>query len=362
VSLSAVAAVTERIGLIATLSTTSNEPYNVARRIAALDHVSHGRAGWNIVTTRSAQAAQNFGLAEAEAAADRYARATEFIDVVLALWDSWDEGAFRGDKTTGMFADTSRIHPIEHTGLYYSVRGALPTTRSPQGRPVLVQAGYSDAGLDFAARYADILFTVQNDFEAAQDFYRNMKARVARLGRDPHKLLILPALPTVIGGTEAEAQARWTYLNDLMPLDASVANLAQRLHLSDDLLELDEHLPFDALPAADALPDVERGWFEYAVGLAVSERLTVRKLISKLGRGATAYAIGAPEQIAARIAHWYTGFACDGFMFNPDVLPAGLETIVEYVVPELRRRGVFRSEYAGHTLREHLGVERVASR
>ncbi len=360
VSLSAVAAVTERIGLIATLSTTYNEPYNVARRIAALDHVSHGRAGWNIVTTRSAGASRNFGTAGAEAAADRYARAAEFMEVVLALWDSWDDGALLGDKAAGIFADTARIHAIQHSGRYYSVEGPLPTPRSPQGRPVLVQAGYSDAGLDFAARYADILFTVQNDFAAAQDFYRKMKARVTRHGRDPDKLLILPALPTVVGGTEAEANARWTYLNQLMPLDASVTNLAQRLHVSEDILRPDDRLPLEALPDTATLPEVERGWFQYAVGLAVSERLTVRQLIARLGRGATSYLVGSPEQTADHLARWYNGRACDGFMLNPDVLPSGLEAIVDHVVPELRRRRLFRSEYSGQTLRDHLGVERVA--
>ena len=357
VSLAAVSAVTERVGLVATLSTTFNEPYNLARRILALDHVSSGRAGWNIVTTRSAGAARNFGSSTIDDSSDRYERASEFVDVALALWDSWEEDAFVGDAETGQFADPTKIHPIDHDGRYYSVHGPLPMPRSPQGRPVLVQAGYSDHGLDFAARYADILFTVQNDFDAAQLFYDRMKLRVAQRGRDPEKFLIMPALPIVMGGTEAEAQARWAHLEDLVPLDGRLENLAGRLHVQPDALHPDRELPLEILPAESSLPEVERGWFNSAVSLAVTEHLTVRQLIARIGRGAAVFAIGTPDQIADRLVRWHSERACDGFMLNLDVLPSSLETFVEHVVPELRRRKAFRNEYGGRTMRENLGLE-----
>lgn len=356
VSLAAVAAVTQRIGLIATLSTTFNEPYNVARRIASLDHVSHGRAGWNIVTTRSRAAARNFGGDIIDEATGRYARATEFMEIVGGLWASWGDGAFVGDKATGVFADPEYLRPLTYTGQYYSVRGALSMPSPPQKRPVLVQAGYSDAGLDFAARFADILFTVQNDIDTAQRFYGEMKARVAAHGRDPGRFLILPALPLVLGRTKAHAEARWWELTELMSGESSVANLAQRLRVPEQLLALDERLPFGSLPAADTLPEVERGWFEYAMNLAADQDLSVRQLIQRLGRGATAFVTGTPEEIADRIEEWHATNACDGFMLNPDVLPSGLRTIVDEVVPILRQRGCFRSEYSGQTLRDHLGL------
>ena len=243
VLLTALAGVTSRIGLIATASTTYNDPYNLARRFASLDHVSRGRAGWNIVTTATKAAAQNFGLDDTPGHRERYRRAAEFVDVSIGLWDSWEDGAEIGDKATGVYADPARIHPVDFAGEYFRVRGPLNVPRSPQGRPLLVQAGSSHDGREFAARYAEAVFTAQQTLADAQEFYADLKNRAGRLGRDPDGIKILPGLVPVIGSTEAEARALEDELEELIVPEHGLAHLAQVLEVPPDTLALDRALP-----------------------------------------------------------------------------------------------------------------------
>jgi FMN-dependent oxidoreductase (nitrilotriacetate monooxygenase family) len=357
VLLTALAGVTSHIGLIATASTTYNEPYNLARRFASLDHISGGRAGWNIVTTAGLDAARNFNLDELPAHRDRYMRAAEFVEVAVKLWDSWDDDAVLADKETGVWGDEARIHPAAHAGEFYRVAGALDVSRSPQGRPLLVQAGSSEDGKDFAARYAEAVFTAQQTLADAQAFYADLKHRVASAGRDPHLVKILPGLVPALGGTEAEALALADELDRLIRPEYAKRQLAETLRLSPDELDLDRQLPAD-LPGEDEIEGA-KSRYTLIVTLARRERLTVRQLIGRLGggRGHRTFA-GTPEQVADAIAHWFDSGAADGFNIMPPVLPRGLADFVDHVVPILQRRGLFRTEYEGRTLREHYGLPR----
>jgi FMN-dependent oxidoreductase (nitrilotriacetate monooxygenase family) len=361
VLLTALAGVTDHIGLIATASTTYNEPYNLARRFAALDHVSGGRAGWNIVTTAGLDAARNFNLDELPAHRERYARAAEFVDVALKLWDSWDDDTVLADKEAGVWGDDTRIHPAAHEGEFYRVAGALDVSRSAQGRPLLVQAGSSEDGKDFAARYAEAVFTAQQTLTDAQAFYADLKRRAAAAGRDPDTIKILPGIVPAIGSTEAEALALADELDRLIRPEYAKRQLAETLRLSPDDLDLDRELPAD-LPDEDEI-EAAKSRYTLIVTLARRERLTVRQLIGRLGggRGHRTFA-GTPEQVADAITHWFGSGAADGFNIMPPVLPRGLEDFVEEVVPILQRRGLFRTEYEGGTLREHYGLARPASR
>jgi FMN-dependent oxidoreductase (nitrilotriacetate monooxygenase family) len=360
VLLTALATVTTRIGLIATASTTYNEPYNLARGFASLDHISGGRAGWNIVTTATRAAAQNFGLDDTPAHRERYQRAGEFTDVSIALWDSWEDGAEAGDKAAGVYADPSRIHPVDFAGEYFRVRGPLNVPRSPQGRPLLVQAGSSQDGRDFAARYAEAVFTAQQTLAEAQSFYADLKGRARRFGRDPALVKILPGLVPVIGSTEAEAQALEDELEELIVPEHAVAHLAQVLEVPLDSLALDQALP----DTVYSRPPVQgaQSRYQLIVDLARRDDLTVRQLIGRLGggRGHRTFA-GTPEQVADTIEAWAAAAAADGFNVMPPVLPSGLEVFVDQVIPILRQRGLFRTEYAGQTLRDHYGLPRPDS-
>ncbi|WP_243794669.1 LLM class flavin-dependent oxidoreductase [Saccharopolyspora gloriosae] len=359
VLLTGVAAATERIGLVATASTTFNDPYNIARRFSTLDHVSRGRAAWNAVTTYDPTVAPNFGLPELPEHHDRYGRAEEFVDVVRKLWDSWEDGALVGDQA-GDLADPDRIHAVEHRGEHFSVRGPLPLPRSPQGRPVLVQAGGSEHGKRLAARTADAVFAAQTTFDEGRRFYAEMKQRARDFGRNPDALKILPGLCTVIAATEAEAKARKAELDELGGQQWAIGKLAANLGVPVDQLELDAPVPEHLLRGLDEKPG-SRGFAKAVADYARADGLTVREL-ALLGGGGHRYAIGTPEQIADTIEHWFRNGAADGFNLMPDVLPSGLETFVDHVVPELRRRGLFRTEYTGTTLREHLGLSRPPSR
>jgi FMN-dependent oxidoreductase (nitrilotriacetate monooxygenase family) len=360
VLLTALAGATSRIGLIATASTSYNDPFNLARRFASLDHISGGRAGWNIVTTATTAAAQNFGLDETPGHRERYRRAAEFTDVSIALWDSWEDGAELGDKAAGVYADTTRIHPVDFAGEYFRVRGPLNVPRSPQGRPLLVQAGSSHDGREFAARYAEAVFTAQQTLADAQEFYADLKSRALRLGRDPGLIKILPGLVPVIGSTEAEARALEDELDELIVPDHALEHLAQVLEVPPDTLALDRALP----DAVYSRPPVQGAQSRYQLitDLARRDNLTVRQLIGRLGggRGHRTFA-GTPEQVADTIQEWSAAAAADGFNVMPPALPSGLETFVEYVIPILRRRGLFRTEYSGRTLRDHYGIPRPES-
>jgi FMN-dependent oxidoreductase (nitrilotriacetate monooxygenase family) len=356
VLLTALAAVTRQIGLIATASTTYNEPYNLARRFATLDHVSGGRAGWNIVTTAGVDAAQNFNLDALPAHQERYERAAEFIDVSLKLWDSWADDTVVGDKERGIWGDEAKIHPAQHVGRFFKVKGALNVPRCPQGYPLLVQAGSSDDGKHLAARYAEAVFTAQQTLEDAQSFYADLKSRAQAFGRDPGSIKILPGIVPVLGASEVEARQLEEELDRLIKPEFARHQLAQVLRVPAESLELDRELP--DLPGEAAI-EGQKSRYTLIVNLARRERLTVRELIGRLGggRGHRTFA-GTPEQVADAIQHWWESGAADGFNVMPPVLPSGLEAFVDHVVPILQRRGLFRSEYRGRTLRDNYGLAR----
>ncbi|KKD06599.1 LLM class flavin-dependent oxidoreductase [Streptomyces sp. WM6386] len=359
--LTALATATEHIGLIATASTSYNSPYNLARKFASLDIISGGRAGWNIVTTAGAEAARNFGLDAEPAHAERYARAAEFLDVALKLWDSWEDDAIVGDKSAGVWGDDGKIHPPRHQGTYFSVEGALNVPRSPQGYPLLVQAGSSEDGKRFAARYAEAVFTAQQTLKDAQDFYSDLKARTAAAGRDPEHIKVLPGIVPVIGSTEAEARAAEQVLEDHIVYTHGVDRLERLLQLEPGRLELDSRLPAD-LPSEDAVEGA-KSRYTLIVELARRESLTVRQLVGRLGggRGHLTFA-GTPEQVADAIEQWFTLGGADGFNIMPAVLPSGLDLFVDHVVPILRARGLLREEYGPRrTLRERYGLPRPAN-
>ena len=357
--LASVAAATTHIGLIATASTTYNEPYNIARRFATLDHVSGGRSGWNAVTTADTAASRNFGLPGVLEHKTRYDRAKEFAEVVHALWDSWEDDAFVGDKASARFIDTSKVHPISHRGTYYTVEGPLNVPRSPQGRPVTVQAGGSSDGRDLAAAQAEAVFTLAQTVEEGVAYARDLRTRTVAYGRPADSIVILPGLATVIGSTEAEAKRRQEELWDLVPIEYSLARLAHTLQIAPEKLELDRPLP-DPLP----LPaNANHTMFQGTVNIARRGNLTVRQLLKALGGGVGhRIIVGTPEAIADDIETWFRAGAADGFNLMPDVLPAGLEVFVEQIVPLLQKRGLFRTEYEGKTLRSHFGLEKPPSR
>jgi FMN-dependent oxidoreductase (nitrilotriacetate monooxygenase family) len=356
--LATVAAATTHIGLIATASTTYNAPFNIARRFATLDLASGGRVGWNAVTTADASAGRNFGLPATLEHKARYDRAKEFAEVVHALWDSWEDDAFVGDKDTARFVDTSKVHAINHRGQYYSVDGPLTLPRSPQGRPVTVQAGGSSDGRDLAAAQADAVFTLAQSVEDGVAYARDLRARAVAYGRASDSIVILPGLATVIGSTEAEAKRRQDELWDLVPIDYSLSRLAGTLQVSPDRLKLDEPLPDLPLPA-----NANQTMFHGTVAIARRGNLTVRQLLKALGGGVGhRIIVGTPEAIADDIETWFKAGAADGFNLMPDVLPTGLDVFVDEVVPLLRKRGIFRKDYEGRTLRDHFGLERPPSR
>ncbi|MEU6593400.1 LLM class flavin-dependent oxidoreductase [Streptomyces sp. NPDC046881] len=356
--LTALATATEHIGLIATASTSYNSPYNLARRFASLDIVSGGRAGWNIVTTAGAEAARNFGLAGEPPHAERYARAAEFLEVSRKLWDSWEDDAIVADKAAGVWGDDRKIHPPRHQGTYFGVDGALNVPRTPQGYPLLVQAGSSEDGKAFAARYAEAVFTAQQTLADAQAFYADLKSRTRAAGRDPGHLKVLPGIVPVLGSTEAEARAAEQLLEDHIVYEHGVGRLESLLQLPAGTLRLDGPLPAD-LPPESAVEGA-KSRYTLVVELARRERLTVRQLVGRLGggRGHLTFA-GTPEQVADEIETWFTQGAADGFNIMPAVLPSGLEAFVEHVVPLLRARGLLRTAYGPRqTLRERYGLPR----
>jgi FMN-dependent oxidoreductase (nitrilotriacetate monooxygenase family) len=361
--LAALAGATSRIGLIATCSTTYTEPFNLARQFASLDHISHGRVGWNIVTTWLATAAGNYGGAGPLSHAERYERAEEYMRVVTALWDSWSDDAVLDDRQGGVYARPGSIRPIHFTGKYYQVAGPLNVPRGPQGRPVFVQAGSSETGRRFAARHAEAVFTAQMEKATARDFYADLKRLAVEEGRAPEQVLILPGLSPVIGSTEAEAQRIARELNDLSDPEVGRKRLSGRFGGHDF-----SHLPLDRPLSPEDFPDpgtveAARSRTEVIIGLVRREKPTLRQLLGYMA-GARGHFVtaGTPEQIADLIEDWFRDGAADGFNLMPPVLPAMLDVFVEQVVPLLRRRGLFRREYAGTTLRAHYGLPRPAVR
>ncbi|MBV9656060.1 MAG: LLM class flavin-dependent oxidoreductase [Acetobacteraceae bacterium] len=354
--LSALAMVTERLGLIATASTTFEAPYHVARRFASLDHISGGRAGWNIVTTSNPDAALNFGLEEHVEHDERYRRAREFYDVVTGLWDSWADDAFIRDAASGVFFDPARLHVLDHRGEHLRVRGPLNIARPIQGWPVIVQAGASEAGRQLAAETAEVIFGSARDIEAGRRFYADVKSRMRALGRDPYSLKILPGCFVVVGNTAEEARAKKARLDALVHPDSGIPNLSMRLGTDASRFDLDATLP--DIPESNASQSGRAALVE----LARRENLTVRQLAQRAGSYDGLQMVGTPGEIADTMAEWLETEACDGFNVMFPYLPAGLEEFVDGVVPELQRRGLFRREYEGRTLREHLGLHRPPNR
>jgi FMN-dependent oxidoreductase (nitrilotriacetate monooxygenase family) len=309
------------------------------------------------VTTAGVEAARNFNLTELPAHAERYARAAEFVDVCLKLWDSWSDDAPLGDKASGVWGDDSKLHPPRHVGRHFRVEGALNLQRSPQGYPLLVQAGSSEDGKELAARYAEAVFTAQQTLEDALGFYRDLKSRASAFGRDPQSILILPGIVPVLGSTETEARALEAELDRLIKPEYAKRQLAQVLRVDADRLELDAELPKD-LPGEDQI-ESQKSRYTLIVNLARRERLTVRQLLGRLGggRGHRTFS-GTPEQVADAIESWWQSGAADGFNVMPPVLPSGLVHFVDHVVPILQRRGLFRRDYEGVTLRDHYGLRR----
>jgi FMN-dependent oxidoreductase (nitrilotriacetate monooxygenase family) len=355
--LAALAGVTNRIGLIATCSTTYTEPFNLARQFASLDHISQGRVGWNIVTTWLASASGNYSGQGPLSHAERYGRAEEYMRVVTGLWDSWSGDAVLDDRASGQYARPEGIRALNHVGTYYQVTGPLNVPRCPQGRPVFVQAGSSDTGRRFAARHAEAVFTAQMEKATAKEFYADLKALAAQQGRARDQVLILPGLSPIIGSTEAEAQRIARELNDLSDPEVGRKRLSGRFGGHDfSHLKLDEPLSSEDFPDP-ATVQAARSRTEVIIGLVRRERPTLRQLLGYLA-GARGHFVtaGTPEQIADLIDDWFNDGAADGFNLMPPVLPAMLDIFVAEVVPLLQTRGLFRSSYAGETLRAHYGL------
>ena len=359
--LSGLAAITSHIGLAATASTSFTEPYNLARYFASLDHISEGRAAWNVVTTSNAAAARNFGQASLGEHDERYARAREFVQVVRGLWDSWDDDAFPRDRESGIYLDPAKLHTLNHKGDHFDVRGPLNVARSPQGHPVIVQAGGSDAGRELAAETAEVVFTIPNAIEKARSYYADVKGRMAGYGRTPDQLKILPSINPIVGETPAAAEATFQALQALVHPDVGRVLLAGEL-AGMDLFDLPVDSPFPA-ERLDTVSDAGKTHFGAVSEIIRRDRPTIRELYLRYAAARGALTIrGTPAQVADTMQEWFEGGACDGFIIAFSHLPGGLDDVARLLIPELRRRGLFRTEYEGTTLRDNLGLQRPASR
>ena len=352
--LSALSAVTRHLGLAATCHTTYNEPYHVARKFASLDHLSGGRAGWNFVTGANAEDAHNFSRDSHTAHANRYERAEEFADVVRGLWDSYEDDAFQRDKQSGVYVDTEKLHILNHKGKHFQVKGPLSLARPPQGHPVLIQAGKSEPARELSARVADAVFTSQATLEDAQAFYADVKGRMEKYGRAPDQLKILPGVVVFVGSTEAEAEAKYRQLDSLLSPAAALRLLRERMGGVD----LSPY-PFDGPMPDFAGNNVRMSNPPALAKLARRENLTIRGLAMRFAAARGHWLLrGTPTQIADHMTEWFEKRACDGFIFMPVYVPGALNDFVDLVIPELQRRGLFRKEYEGTTLREHMGLPR----
>src|SRR5258705_994230 len=354
--LSALSQATEHIGLVATGSTTFDAPYHIARRFASLDHISGGRAGWNIVTPSNPDAALNFGMDDHMEHGERYRRAREFYDVVTGLWDSWAGDAFIRDTESGIFCDPDKLHVLAHKGKYLSVRGPLNIARPVQGWPVIVQAGASDAGRQLAAETAEAVFTAQSSLAAGREFYADVKNRMEKAGRAPDHMKILPACFVVVGDTVEAARAKRAKLDGLVNYANAIASLS--IALGHDASKFDPDGPLPEIPESNA----SKSGRQRAIDLAAREKLTVRELAQRLGGYSGLAMVGTPQSIADEMQEWLETNGSDGFTVMFPYLPGGLDDFVDRVVPELQRRGIFRRDYEGKTLRENLGLPRPKNR
>lgn len=348
--LPALAAVTDHIGLIATASTTYNEPYHIARKFASLDHLSNGRAAWNVVTSGNPHEAMNFGFDEHLEHGTRYRRAREFIDVVTGLWDSWADDAFVRDQEAGLYFDPAKLHVLNHEGEYFKVRGPLNVARPIQGWPVLVQAGASEAGRQLAAETAEVIFGAGGTIADARSFYADVKNRMVLFGRNPDHLKVLPGAFVVVGDTVAEAREKRARLDALVHYDSAIASLS--IALGHDASRFDPEKPLPPIPESNA----SKSGRQRVIELAKRENLTVRELAQRVGGYSGLAFVGTSKTIVDQMEEWFFTAACDGFNVMFPYLPGGLDDFVEQVIPELQRRRLFRLEYEGTTLRENLGL------
>ncbi len=355
--LPALAMATRHLGLIATASSTFEPAYTIARRFASLDHISEGRAGWNLVTTSNPDAALNFGMDDQMPHAERYARAREFFDVVTGLWDSWADDAFVRDVENGIYFDPSRLHVLDHKGKYLKVRGPLNIARPVQGWPVIVQAGASDAGRQLAAETAEMVFAAGGPIADARAFYADVKGRAAKVGRNPDHIKILPGAFVVVGDSLDEAKEKRARLDGLVNYDSSIAAVSMALGVDARKFDPDKPLP-DDIPETEA----SKSGRDRVIELGKRENLTVRQIAGRLGGYGGLGMLGTPSMIADQMEEWLLTEACDGFNVMFPYLPGGLDDFVDKVVPELQRRGLFRTEYEGTTLRENLGLPRPENR
>jgi FMN-dependent oxidoreductase (nitrilotriacetate monooxygenase family) len=346
---------TKRIGLAVTASTTYTEPYNLARMLASLDHLSGGRMAWNIVTGAFAEAAANFGTAKHPPQEERYAIAEEFVEVIKGLWDSWEEDSFVMDKASGKFIDAAKMHELNHKGKFYNVKGPLNITRPPQGHPIFMQAGASDTGVNFAAKYAEVVFAVHQNKDTAAAFATRLRDLTAKYGRNPAHVKILPGLCTIVGSTEAEAKAKLAELGALTDPTYAMKVLSERMGTDLSPYPLDEPVP--ELPPSTVMQG-------HAITLAETARrrkMTLRELRDFVGMSmGHKLMVGTPEQIADEMEDWFKSGTGDGFNLLPPWFPGGFDTFADHVVPVLQKRGLFRTEYNGQTLRDHLGLPRPA--
>jgi len=351
--LSALAAVTERIGLVATATTTYNEPYHIARKFASLDQISGGRAGWNLVTSDNSAEAGNFGQDQHVGHEARYARASEFFDVVTGLWESWERDAFLRDQASGIYYDPAKVHPLNHEGTHFRVAGPLNVPRSPQGRPIVVQAGSSETGRELAAQTADVVFTAHPTLAAGKAFYADLKDRARNHGRDPDTLLIMPGVFAVVGESDTEAKEKFDQLQALVTPEAGVA-LLSRMIGNFDLSACPVDGPLPDLPQTDSGQQSRQKLF---TDLAKEGQLTIRQLYLKIAGGRGHHTVvGSAKTVADALQSWFEEGAADGFNVMPPTLPGGIDDFARLVVPELQRRGLFRTSYSGTTLRSHLGL------
>ncbi|UCI34550.1 LLM class flavin-dependent oxidoreductase [Mesorhizobium sp. B4-1-4] len=355
--LSALAPLTRNIGLVATASTTYNEPYHIARKYGSLDQISGGRAAWNVVTSWSDQEAWNFSMSKQLEYDTRYERAHEFVEVVTGLWDSWDKDAFLLDKESGVFYDEEKMHVLNHVGKHFSVRGPLSVRRSPQGRPILVQAGVSETGQQIAAEYCDMVFMAKNDLKSAQDYYSSVKDRLESFGRQKTDLLMMLGLTPIVGRTREEAQEKYEELESLID---PVVGLSMLYRSFGDL----SHLPLDGpVPKPDLDKVGLKSSAQMYYDLAQKRGLTIRQLYKKIGMAQEhKTVVGTAADVVDEMESWFEQGAADGFNITPSLLPHGIDDFVELVLPELRKRGRFRDEYEGRTLRGNLGLPTPASR
>lgn len=350
--LSALAVTTKNIGLTATASTTYNEPFHIARKFASLDHLSKGRAGWNVVTSVTDAEAQNFNLDKQPDHGTRYKRAHEFMQVTKGLWESWEDDAFLYDKESGKYFDPDKLHILNHKGEFFSVRGPLNIARPPQGNPVIVQAGSSRDGQDFAGAWAEVIFTAQQDLDKAKEFYKCIKKKAEDFGRNPDELVVMPGIFPVVGRTREEAEEKYQLLQELIDPVVGLGLLTGLLG-DIDISQYPVDGPLPELPSTEGSTSRQQLVYEKAV----KEGMTIRQLYMSVagGRGHK-FIIGTPEDITDKLEEWFVNGAADGFNIMPPYLSGGLHDFVELVVPELQKRGLFREEYEGQTLRENLGL------